>query len=194
MGWEEHKVPGFNISSQLSTNNGLHMQEQIENIHTHTHPHTHLPLVVGDFRLSSGDIRLVMSHHDSPFSFPVFLTPYTGFWRKMIFKRNQKSTESAPRIFSPLFVWIVAHFSVMGNKMWFRACWRTWMFPVQDLEAWVWHPTFDFGSLIWIIDGFSEASFHLPLNLIYHWHGIAPKFIVDLKDLSCFLENLAGRW
>lgn len=173
----------------------LNPPKKQKNMYTHRHI---LPLVVGDFRHSSGDIRLVTSHHDFSFIILPFLTPSAGFWRK-IFERDQKSTESVPRIFSPLFVWIVAHFSVMGNKMWFQACWRTWMIPVQNLEAWISRPTLSFlffWSLIWIIDGFSEAYFHLPLNPIYHWHSVALKLVVDLKDLSCFLETwlVVGSW
>lgn len=123
-------------------------QTTLLQIHTHkthifslSHTHTHLPH--GWWRQT-----LIRGHQTCHFSprFSIhhspFLTPSAGFWRKMIFKRNQKSTESVPRIFSLLLVWIVAHFSVMGNKMWFQACLRTWMIPVQDLEAWVSRPTF----------------------------------------------------
>lgn len=107
-------------------------------------------------------------------------------------KKSEVKWKCAPKIFSP-FVWIVAHFFVMGNKMWFQACWRTWMIPVQNLEARVPDPTFYFSSLIWITDGFSKASFHLPLNSIYNWQCTVFKLVVDLKIYHAF-RSLAGSW
>ena len=124
------------------------------------------PLIVGDFKNSSG-LQFVTMVFQS--LFPFFSQCPLASGERWYLKWSVQL-----RVFQGFFS-PVAHFSVMGNKMWFQACWRTWMIPIQNLDPWVSQLLFLF-SLIWIIDGLSEKSFHLPLNLIYHWQSIVSKW------------------
>lgn len=117
-------------------------------------------------------VFIYIFYHDLSFIIPLFFALSTSYAKK---KKSLKEFRSHLRLcqgFSPpLFVWNIAHFAVMGNKMWFHTCCRTWLFLRMNLG--VSHPTFAFGFFImmWIVDGFSEATcnYHTT-GRIYDWN------------------------
>lgn len=107
-------------------------------------------------------VYFTMIHHSSS----LFLCTVHCLCQKNCLKEFRSHLRVCQGFSPPLFVWNIAHFAVMGNKMWFHTCCRTWLFLSVNLGAGVSHPTFAFPS--WCE---SLMAFQRPLATITRLKG-----------------------
>lgn len=115
-------------------------------------------------------IFIYIFYHDSSFIIPLFFALSTAYTKKKCLKEFRSHLRRCQGFSPPLFVWNIAQFAVMGNKMWFHTCCRTWLFLRMHLG--VSHPTFAFSlfMVMWMWRCSQATCNYHSTGRIYDWN------------------------